>query len=168
MMGSTDRFDPNAISFRPIEDQDQPLLRALYASTRADEMAMVPHWSEIEKASFLDHQFNAQHDWYHKVYSDASFLIIQYEGKPAGRMYIHRQTEEIRLIEITILPELRNRGLGEYLIRNLMEEAAGEGKAVRIHVEHFNRALKLYERLGFKVLDVVNGVYLYMEWRKPE
>jgi ribosomal protein S18 acetylase RimI-like enzyme len=83
-------------------------------------------------------------------------------------MYIHRQTEEIRLIEITILPELRNRGLGEYLIRNLMEEAAGEGKAVRIHVEHFNRALKLYERLGFKVLDVVNGVYLYMEWRKPE
>jgi ribosomal protein S18 acetylase RimI-like enzyme len=158
-------FDPEEIQFRPIEASDKTLLFNLYASTRADEMALVPHWSEAQKNGFLEQQFTAQHDWYQKVYEGADFLVVLYEEKPAGRIYIQRMAEEIRLIEITLSPEIRNRGIGEYLIRNLMQEAAQSGKSVRIHVEHFNRAYKLYERLGFKVLKTVNDIYLFMEWK---
>jgi hypothetical protein len=41
---------------------------------------------------------------------------------------------------------------------------AAAGKPLRIHVERFNPALRLYERLGFRQIDD-RGVYLFLEWR---
>jgi hypothetical protein len=49
------------------------------------------------------------------------------------------------------------------LLRGLQSEAAAAGKPLRIHVERFNPALRLYERLGFTPI-ADRGVYLFMEW----
>ena len=43
---------------------------------------------------------------------------------------------------------------------------AGAGLPVRIHVEKFNPALRLYRRLGFTEIED-KGIYLFMEWQ-PE
>jgi predicted GNAT family acetyltransferase len=62
------------------------------------------------------------------------------------------------------LPEHCTRGIGTTLLHGLQSEAAAAGKPLRLHVERFNPALRLYERLGFRQIDD-RGVYLFMEWR---
>jgi hypothetical protein len=54
-----------------------------------------------------------------------------------------------RIVDIALLPQYCNRGIGTTLLRDLQSEAAAAGKPLRIHVERFNPALRLYQRLGF-------------------
>jgi ribosomal protein S18 acetylase RimI-like enzyme len=152
-------------SFRPITDSDRTFLLKLYGSTRADELALTG-WTEDQKKEFLQQQFSAQHTYYQENFPHASFLIIQDGQTPVGRIYTDRRPDEIRLIDITLLPEYRGGGLGTALLEELITEAGEAGKPLRIHVEKFNPALRLYKRLGFShIADT--GVYFLMEW-SPE
>lgn len=151
------------ISLRPAGPEDEPFLRRVYASSREDEMAVIP-WSQAEKAAFLDQQFSAQHKYYHENYSDASWDIILVDGQPAGRLYVSRWPEDIRIIDIALLPEYRGRGVGTHLLRALLEEGGASGRKVSIHVELYNPARRLYDRLGFQPASE-HGVYVLMEWR---
>ena len=139
-------------------------LARVYASSRAEELA-VTGWSEELKADFCRSQFNAQSAYYATKYPDASFQIIERDGWPAGRLYVARWEKEIRIVDITLLPEFRGTGIGTELLRDLQTEARSARKSLTIHVERFNRALGLYERLGFKQIED-KGVYLLMEWGK--
>jgi ribosomal protein S18 acetylase RimI-like enzyme len=150
------------VTLRPIAEDDGPLLFEIYASTRVEELAGV-EWDEAQKAAFLRHQFEAQHQQYHEGYRDASFNVILLDGQPAGRLYLARGVDEIRIVDIAILPDFRGRGIGTGLITSIQADAAQAGKAVRIHVERFNPALRLYDRLGFRPI-VDRGVYLFLEW----
>ena len=85
------------------------------------------------------------------------------DGEPAGRLLVARWRDEIRIVDITLLPAFRGRGAGSDLLAELMDEATEMGKRLSIHVEQTNRALRLYERLGFKPVGET-GVYLRMEW----
>ncbi|MFQ5524655.1 MAG: GNAT family N-acetyltransferase [Thermoanaerobaculia bacterium] len=152
-----------AITSRPITDTDEPLLRRIYASTRADEMAVVP-WTEPEKAAFLKIQFEAQHKYYQEIFPDAEFSILEVNGEPIGRLYIDRREDEHRLIDIALLPEFRGKGIGGRLMRGVLDEVRQAGKLVRIHVEQNNPAMRLYKRLGFEKIED-QGVYWLMEWR---
>ncbi len=154
----------HGLRFRPIEASDENLLSAIYASTRSEEMALVTHWTEEQKQSFLQQQFQAQHTYYRQMYAQALFLIILKDEQPAGRLYLDHRSQEIRIVDIALLPDFRNRRLGETILRGILEEAAAASKAVTIHVERMNPALHLYERLGFRVINADNPVYLLMEW----
>jgi len=151
------------ITLRPVSADDLPFLCAVYASTREQELTAVA-WDAAQKAAFLDMQFRAQHTYYLAHYPDAAFDVILINHQPAGRLYIDRATSEIRIVDIALLPEWCNRGIGSALINVLQGEAAAAGKPLRIHVERFNPALRLYERLGFRQIED-RGVYLFMEWR---
>ena len=155
----------SGLTLRPETEQDEDLLYRIYASTRADEMALVD-WSEAEKESFLRMQFNAQRRYYLSTYQDARFDIIEQEETPVGRLYVHRLHDEIRVIDIALLPEHRGRGLGGGLLRAVLEEAAAVGKSVYVSVERFNPAMRLYQRLGF-VAITNDGVYRLMKWSPP-
>ena len=143
--------------------EDEVFLRALYARTREQELAIVP-WDDAQKAAFLRMQFDAQHAHYQEHYAGASFDIILVDGQPAGRLYFERGPEEFRIIDIALLPEFCNRGIGTTLLKTLQAEAAAAGKPLRIHVERFNPALRLYQRLGFRQIED-KGVYLFLEWK---
>jgi len=140
-------------------------LRGLYASTRAEEMAMVP-WSEAEKVAFLEMQFNAQHRYYQEHYGDSAFDLILVDGEPAGRLYVQRKPEEMVLIDIALMPQFRQRGIGGVLLEALLEEASATARPIRLHVEHENPARAWYARLGFRDVED-RGVYIFMEWQ-PE
>lgn len=157
------RFPREEFSFRSITLEDMDFLRDLYASTREDELALAD-WPEQQKRQFLRQQFEAQHAHYQQHYPAADFDVIQHGDSPVGRRYIERWDDEYRLIDIALVPQYRNAGLGGVLMREILDKAAEEGVAVRIHVEKFNPALRLYERLGFRELED-KGVYLFMEWR---
>jgi ribosomal protein S18 acetylase RimI-like enzyme len=152
---------PATISLRPIAAEDQPFLYQVYASTRQDELAPVP-WTDEQKEAFLRMQFAAQHSHYQQHYADASFDVILWDDRPAGRLYVERRDRELRIVDIALLPAYRNRGIGSRLLNELIAEANAAGKPVSIHVEHNNPALRLYQRLGFQQRDT-HGVYLLME-----
>lgn len=154
---------PPDITLRPATDADHVFLRRVYASTRDEEMKLTG-WSRDEIESFLDMQFEAQHSYYHKQFGGAEFLVIQKAGKPIGRLYVDRREEEIRIIDIALLPADRRNGIGGALLREIIAEAASAAKLVRIHVERDNPALNLYQRLGFQKVED-QGVYYLMEWR---
>jgi GNAT superfamily N-acetyltransferase len=156
---------PAGIVYRPKTDADRPFLSYVYASTRADEMAMVA-WTPDQKEEFLTMQFNAQWDHYEQYYPEAAFLVIERKGEPIGRIYIDRAAEEICLIDIALIPEVRGHGLGTKLVEEILEEGQASGKRVEIHVERFNPAMHLYERLGFLPAGE-NGVYYRMVWSPP-
>lgn len=151
------------VKLRPAQPSDDAFLRAVYASTRAEEMTLVP-WSEEQKAAFCDMQFTAQDTHYRQHYPTAEFLIIERGERPAGRLYVERWEKEIRIMDIALLPEHRGAQIGTKLLRELQEEAGAAGKTLSIHVEKFNPALRLYQRLGFGAKED-KGVYLLMEWR---
>jgi ribosomal protein S18 acetylase RimI-like enzyme len=137
----------------------------VYASTREAEMVLVP-WSDTDKRAFVKFQFEAQHMHYRAHFADAEFSVILARGEPAGRLYVDRRPDEIRLVDIALLPEFRGAGIGSTLLRALIAEAGAANMPLRIHVEQHNPALGLYLRLGFTALEN-NGVYILME-RRPE
>jgi GNAT superfamily N-acetyltransferase len=159
-------MDPR-ITLRPIAPDDMELLLRIYRSTREEELAMVLDWTEEMKTGFVRQQFEAQHAWYQEHYQGAQLDVILVDGAPAGRLYVHRRAREIRLVDITLLPEFRTGGIGTSLLRDLLAEGEAVGKPVTIHVEVFNPAMRLYERLGFLPIEE-RGPYRLMEWRPPQ
>ncbi|MBV8201999.1 MAG: GNAT family N-acetyltransferase [Acidobacteria bacterium] len=154
------------VACRPIAPGDEELLFRIYASTRSEELAPVP-WTAAQKEAFLRMQFRAQSADYAANYPGAAFQVILLDGMPAGRLYVDRRGDELRIVDIALLPEHRGAGIGGVLLRELLTEAAAAGKPVRIHVESMNPALRLYERLGFRRIGDF-GIYLLMEWTGAE
>lgn len=150
------------IVLRPITPGDDSFLAGLYASTRAEELS-VTTWSDEEKAVFCRRQFDAQSAHYVENYPGASLQVIERGGEPIGRLYVARWKREIRIMDIALLPARRGTGIGTQLLRELQNEARSAGKTLSIHVERFNPALRLYERLGFQMAED-KGVYLLLEW----
>ena len=153
---------PPGITLRPQTDADRDFLCALYASTRMEELS-VTDWSEEEKRAFLTSQFEAQSEHYAKHYRGAEFSIVERENVPIGRFYVGRWKSEIRIVDIALTPETRGGGIGTALLQEVLDEGTRTGKAVTIHVERFNPALRLYQRLGFRHVDE-HGVYYLMRW----
>lgn len=154
------------LNLRPIQDNDLGVLLEIYSSTRTEELKQVTAWSEEHKQAFLTQQFMAQHTYYQKNYVGASFYVIQENTTPIGRLYIQEnfQEREIRIVDIVLLPHWRNRGLGTGILKDILNQANKINRPVTIHVESFNPAMKLYERLGFKKISETNGVYHLMEY----
>ena len=155
---------PN-ITLRPVGADDYDFLVEVYGSTRAEELALVP-WTTEQQQAFIRSQFAAQQDYYAKKYPGASHDIIESANRPVGRLYVARLAQEIRIIDITLLTGERNRGIGSYLIKQLLEEANRAEKVTRIYVEEFNPSLRLFERLGFSPSEQ-QGIHLLMQFNPP-
>jgi GNAT superfamily N-acetyltransferase len=153
----------NSIVLRPVCAADEAFLFQVYISTREEELVQVT-WDEQQKQSFLQMQFSAQRSHYDLYFADGSHDIIIYEGQPIGRLYVTRRLDEIRIIDITLLPIHRGIGIGTRLLKDLITEAETEKLPLRIHVERFNRALSFYERLGFQQIED-HEIYILLEWR---
>jgi ribosomal protein S18 acetylase RimI-like enzyme len=157
---------PGEVTLRPETENDIPFLLAVYASTRAGEMAIVP-WTREQKDQFVQMQFGFQRKHYLENYEGATFDIVMVEGSAAGRLYVFRGPSEIRIVDIALLPEYRGRGIGGELLTEILREARDRGLIVSIHVERHNPALRLYQRLGFQCAGEQGPVYLRMEFRAP-
>ena len=154
-----------AIQYRASTSADEPFLMGVYATTRDAEMQLVP-WTPEQKAAFVAQQFMAQKNHYEEFYPSCEFLIIELESEPIGRLYIDRAEAEIEIIDIALLPRFQKRGIGRMLLEEILAEGRATGKLVRIYVEHFNPARRLYDQLGFRHVDT-NGVYHQLEWSAP-
>jgi ribosomal protein S18 acetylase RimI-like enzyme len=155
------------VSLRAISEQDLSRLFEIYASTRIEEMALVPDWTEAQKTAFLSQQFLAQHQYYQEFYQGAQLQVIALDQEVIGRLYVHwtYSAQEVRIMDLALLPVYRGRGIGSQLIKAVQEKGAEMGKSVSIHVEYNNPALQLYQRLGFQKIGEFNSVYYLLEWK---
>lgn len=152
-----------AITLRPLCDGDEPFLDAVYASTRLEELAPLG-WSAQQVDAFLAMQARAQRlDWW-RNYDTGDFAVIELDGEPIGRLFVERRRDELRIVDIALLPPWRGRGIGSALLADVFAQADREALPVRIHVESSNPAQRLYQRLGFDFAGSDAGtVYRLME-----
>lgn len=148
-----------SVSFRAAAEGDESLLRNLYASTRSQEMALTG-WNQAQQDVFLKMQFNAQQAHYRSHYPDAEHLVILLDGQGIGRIYIADKGDEIRILDLTILPSHRGGGIGALILNEAMSEATTLGKPLTINIESDNPSLSLFERLGFHKAE--NDGYRYL------
>ena len=154
---------PEQIKLRPVTAADEAFLLSVYGSTRAEEMKQVP-WSAEQKEAVVKMQYAAQRQHYAATFPQASHDIIYAHDTPVGRLYVDRSGDKVQILDITVLPEHRGRGVGEAVLRRLLEEAGASGKAVAIYVESFNPSLRFFERLGFQK-EREEGFQFLMKWQ---
>jgi GNAT superfamily N-acetyltransferase len=155
--------NPSSIALRPERPGDEPFLRKVYGSTRHEELEASGMPLEM-RAAFLNIQFNAQQQGYHASFPRADFHVILLDEQPVGRMVVDRAAGELRLVDIALLPEHRNRGIGTTLIKKLTAEAGATDQPLRLSVIKGQRAFRLYQRLGFAKIGE-SGLRDQMEWR---
>lgn len=153
------------IALRPVEKKDDSFIESVYRSTREDELKLT-NWPEQQKQAFVHMQLMMQLSEFKEKYPGAFYQIVMYKKKPAGRFYIRESENEILLMEISLLPQFRNKGIGTYLIEEAIKKSVALNKKVSLHVKQGNPAFNLYRRLGFVHIKM-NGNHFYME-RKPD
>ena len=151
------------VSLRPVTEGDDDFIFSLYASTREQEMALVP-WNAEQKSAFVRMQYEAQKRHYRAEFPGAAHDIINVDETPVGRLYLNRRGDLLHILDITLLPRLRGQGTGGLVLRRVLEEARVAGKPATIYVETFNPSLRLFERLGFR-RDHEQGVQLLLKWQ---
>lgn len=149
-------------ALRPSTEEDREFLVGLYASTRDAELSQVA-WAPGQREAFVRMQFTAQDTEYRRHNPQGTFDVVEVDGRPVGRLIVDRRPGDIRIVDISLVPEARGAGIGSRLIGELLEEARASDRIVSIHVEAHNRAAELYARLGFVVAEDL-GVYRRMEW----
>jgi GNAT superfamily N-acetyltransferase len=159
------------LTLRHAGETDRAFLQTLFASFRAEEMALLP-WTQPQKDAFLAEQFRLQHHHFVSYFSGADFWIVERshragENSPVGRFYLDRSTPLWRVIDIGFLPEARGRGFGSALLRRAQASAVEANAAgVDLHVLRTNpRAQMLYRGLGFQAEGEPEGYHQRMVWR---
>lgn len=145
-----------------ISDVDVPFLEEVYIQSRWEELAQVQYWSEDQKREFLVSQFHAQKKHYELHYQNARFCLILIQNERAGRLYLYPVKGELRIVDISLLPKFRRKGVGTAILKDLMHITEKFQADLTIHVEMFNPAMTLYERLGFVAEGEINGVYRFL------
>lgn len=145
-----------SVTLRSAGPDDEDFLFELFRQTVGGELAMLGD-------AILRMQFKAQLLTYSAQFPAAEHQIIMLDGRAIGRVLVERSESENRGVDIALLREYRNGGIGRMLVQELLDEAARAGKPFRISVVKSNPALHLYERLGFKTTGDT-GTQFLMEW----
>jgi GNAT superfamily N-acetyltransferase len=152
------------VHLRPVTDEDEEFLLAVYLDSREEELAQAV-WAEGQKEAFVRWQYEMQRLEYDARFPDARYDVILVDGQPAGRIWVGSDDKQIRLLDIALLKQFQNRGVGTVLVGKLIDEAVGAKKLLRHMVFALNNnAHRFYERLGFVVIEDLGG-YKHMEWR---
>ncbi|HXI22404.1 MAG TPA: GNAT family N-acetyltransferase [Pyrinomonadaceae bacterium] len=156
--------DGGTLKLVPVTEADNEFLLHIYASTREEELAQA-EWQPGQKEAFLKWQSDMQRQQYEARFPDAEYKVIQVDSQRAGRVWVGENDNEIRLLDIALLPEFQNRGVGNLLLRQLIDEAKRSQKPLRHMVFMLNsNAHRFYERLGFVMIEDL-GAYRHMEFR---
>jgi ribosomal protein S18 acetylase RimI-like enzyme len=151
-----------SITLRPATEDDRDFLLALYKSSRGDDLRGLS-WEEERINEFLEMQYEAHQIFLANDHPNLQDQIVLVDGASVGHLAVEQRAEEIRLVDVSLVPEHRQRGTGTLLIQELQAQAAAAQRPLRLQVIRFNRAVTLFERLGFRRTSET-GTHFQMEW----
>lgn len=152
------------IEFVPKSPEDEDFLLDLFVCTKSSEFAALG-WNDDQLRNILRMQYDFQKRSFDGGYPESEESIIFWNDKKIGRLICDRGPQAISLIDISILPEAQNNGVGTEIINSLKKEAADKQITLRLSVAAANHgARRLYDRLGFTVAGE-NEMYIAMEWQ---
>jgi ribosomal protein S18 acetylase RimI-like enzyme len=153
----------NSLTLRPATAEDAAFLLELYQSSRGEDLRELG-WDEARILEFLRMQYEAQKTFEAQDYAQAKDQVILSSGERAGRLLVHSREHELRCVDLALLPQFRNRGLGTLILRRLQSDAVSAKKPLRLQVIRYSRAVSLFERLGF-IRTSESGTHFQMEWK---
>ena len=78
--------------------------------------------------------------------------ILLLHGQPVGLLKLRQSPTEWEIIQIQLSPTQQGNGIGRWILDGIVSDAAAAGVPIRLSVLKANPAMRLYERLGFKVV----------------
>lgn len=154
------------ISLGTSDRVDETVLLKIFKECRP-ELECISNIPEEQKEAVIAQQFSIEKQQLMIIYPEAELNIIFCDGKPIGRIYIYYGKSTDRILEIGLLKEYRGQGIGQSVIRKVIEKAVDKEKTVSLQVAWFNRdACRLYQKLGFQIVED-KGVVCEMIYDKP-
>ncbi len=153
------------LSLRPATHEDSAFLEALYFEVHRDEFAPL-QLPDAQLLPLLQMQARAQRQSYQTQFPHAADqIVLAPDGAASGRLLVDRQPDAMHLVDIALLADARNAGLGTALLKDLIAQATALAVPLRLQVRPGNRAFHLYTRLGFRLVS--GGMSLEMEFTPP-
>jgi N-acetylglutamate synthase-like GNAT family acetyltransferase len=141
-----------SLALRLVLPKDEAFVQQLVYDAMYEQLCAWA-WNPQIREPLLKMQIDAQKSSYHAMFPHAEHAIIEVDQQAVGRMILDRTGEQVYVVDITILAKNCNAGLGSCLLRAVCTEAEMMRKPVRLQVLQTNRAITLYRRLGFQVIE---------------
>lgn len=128
---------------RPAMPKDRAFVEQVYFETQRWLIERLFGWrgDDVERAKF-DEFYDEQHT-----------QIVQIDGEDAGWLTVLRESDRIEVDSIYLAPEKQGAGLGTHLMEQIIAEAEVVEKRVTLSTAKINPARRLYERLGFELVN---------------
>lgn len=140
----------DGLNIRPARESDRPFIESLYHSTR-DDLRMLDAEPDFIEA-LIEQQQEAQQQGYGEQFPNAFYLILEKQSDPIGRVVLDFAENEIRIIDIVLIPAARSMGYGSSILYALKHAAETVCTPLVLSVYKTNHAArKLYEQHGFAV-----------------
>ena len=151
---------------RPCEASDDVFLYDVFATTWESEVAALPNQNLAQHVLRIQHI--AQERRFTSRYPGHERFVVLVGDQPAGRLYVHQHESTVHVVDLTLMPEHRNQGLGSQILRDVFDLAARADMTVTIRVGRRNRqATDLATALGFRLVNV-DDLDNYFEWSATE
>ncbi len=132
------------------ESSDYEFLKNVHHQTLKEHVFKIWGWNELEQDKFFSDDFET-----------GQLQLIKFLGKPVGYLQLNQSPSEIYIVNVLILPEFQNQGLGSQIINDLILKAKNAGQSLKLGVFKVNtRAKNLYVSLGFKTYEETETHYL--------
>lgn len=147
---------------KPCDTTDDSFLYDVFATTWESEVAALPNQNLARHVLRIQHI--AQERRFATRYPGHQRFVILEDGLPAGRLYLHHDGPVMHVIDLTLMPAFRSRGIGTRVFTDVCHEAAQDGRSVTLRVGRRNtRATGLYAALGFRLV-AVDDLDNHFEW----
>ncbi len=147
---------------RPCREADDAFVYDVFCTTWEHEVAALPNQKLAQHVLRIQHI--AQERRFENTYPSFQRYVVMEADEPAGRLYVYETGSGLQIIDLTLMPEYRNRGIGTRILKDLLAYATQEGQTVGLRVERRNEgATMLAISLGFRLVgfDDVENVF---EW----
>lgn len=125
---------------RPATEADLPFLLALRRESMGPHLASAGlHGSDEDHLVRVRHRFDCAE-------------ILMLDGQPVGLLKLLREPGRWKILQVQLAENVRGRGIGRRLLKDLLADATHAGATVDLSVLKANPAKRLYEQLGFCVV----------------
>ena len=132
-----------AMRFEAAKESDKEYFRSLNRACYEDVVGrQFGPWDE-----------ELQNNSFELKWPENNFRKIFIDDELVGGIWVDDGPEFIQLREVQIHPDFQGQGIGTKIVQMEIDNARSQGKRLQLRVLFENRAVKLYERLGFRIID---------------